>query len=208
MRPAQKRERSASSRSKSGSAVRAMAQGDLFDKADEMIDLDRRAVELDDAAEPRRRADSPAWTKSSAASIAGRSIISMPPGMMPAAMMSATQAPAASLESKAISSARAIPALRQNAHGDFGHDAEQPSEPAMSAEQIVARRRRDGAPPSRTISPVIRTNLDAQHIVGGEAVFQAMHAARILRHIAADRAGDLPGRIGRVIEARPPRPRG
>jgi hypothetical protein len=41
----------------------------------------------------------------------------------------------------------------------------------------------------------------AEHIVGGDAVFQAVNAARILRHIAADGAGDLRGRIGRVVEA-------
>ncbi len=40
-----------------------------------------------------------------------------------------------------------------------------------------------------------------QQIVGGQAVFQAMHATRILRHIAADAAGDLTGRVRRVIEA-------
>ena len=44
--------------------------------------------------------------------------------------------------------------------------------------------------------------LDAQHVVGGQAVFQAMHAAGIFRHIAADGAGDLAGGIRRVIEAR------
>src|SRR5665647_2331926 len=42
-------------------------------------------------------------------------------------------------------------------------------------------------------------DLAAEHVVGGRAVFQAMHAARILRHVAADGAGDLRGRIRRVI---------
>jgi hypothetical protein len=44
-------------------------------------------------------------------------------------------------------------------------------------------------------------HLDAEHIVGGEAVFEAMHAAGILRDIAADRAGDLGRWIGGVIKA-------
>ena len=44
-------------------------------------------------------------------------------------------------------------------------------------------------------------HLDAQQVVGGEAVFQAVHAAGILRHVAADRAGDLRAGVGRVIEA-------
>ncbi len=43
--------------------------------------------------------------------------------------------------------------------------------------------------------------LAAEHIVGGEAIFQAMHAAGILRDIAADRAGDLGGGIGGVVKA-------
>jgi hypothetical protein len=42
---------------------------------------------------------------------------------------------------------------------------------------------------------------DAEHVVGGQAVFEAVHAAGILRDVAADRAGDLRGRIGRVVEA-------
>jgi len=38
---------------------------------------------------------------------------------------------------------------------------------------------------------------------GGEPVFQAVHAAGILRHVAADGAGDLRGRVGRVVEPLP-----
>ena len=42
----------------------------------------------------------------------------------------------------------------------------------------------------------------AEQIVGGHAVFEAVHAAGILRHVAADGAGDLRGRIGRIIKPR------
>ena len=35
------------------------------------------------------------------------------------------------------------------------------------------------------------------------AVFQAMHTAGILRHVAADRTGDLAGGVGRVVETLP-----
>ena len=42
--------------------------------------------------------------------------------------------------------------------------------------------------------------LDAHQIMGCEAIFQAMNAAGIFRHIAADGAGDLARWIGRVIE--------
>jgi hypothetical protein len=41
----------------------------------------------------------------------------------------------------------------------------------------------------------------AQHVVHGEPVLQAMHAAGVLGHIAADGAGDLARRIGRVVQA-------
>ena len=41
----------------------------------------------------------------------------------------------------------------------------------------------------------------AQHVVHGQAVFEAVHAARIFGHVAADGAGDLRGRVGRVIQA-------
>ena len=42
--------------------------------------------------------------------------------------------------------------------------------------------------------------LEAEQIIGGDAVFQAVDAARILGHVAADGAGDLARWIGRVIE--------
>ena len=44
-------------------------------------------------------------------------------------------------------------------------------------------------------------DLAAEHIVRGQSVFEAVHPAGILRHIAADGAGDLRGRVGRVVEA-------
>ena len=43
-------------------------------------------------------------------------------------------------------------------------------------------------------------DFDAQKIVGGQAVFQAMHPTRIFCHIPANRTGDLAGRVRRVIE--------
>ena len=43
--------------------------------------------------------------------------------------------------------------------------------------------------------------LAAEHVVGGHAVFEAVHAAGVLGDVAADGAGDLRGRIGGVVEA-------
>ena len=44
-------------------------------------------------------------------------------------------------------------------------------------------------------------HLDAEQVVGGEPVLQAVHAAGVLRDVATDRAGDLRAGIGGVIEA-------
>ena len=44
-------------------------------------------------------------------------------------------------------------------------------------------------------------HFEAEHVVGGHAVFQAVHAARVFGDVAADGAGDLRGRVGRVVEA-------
>ncbi len=41
----------------------------------------------------------------------------------------------------------------------------------------------------------------AQHVVHGQSVLQAMHAAGILGDVAADGAGNLTARVGRVIQA-------
>ena len=44
--------------------------------------------------------------------------------------------------------------------------------------------------------------LAAEHVVGGDAVFEAMHPAGVFGNIAADGAGDLRRRIWCVVEAR------
>ncbi len=44
-------------------------------------------------------------------------------------------------------------------------------------------------------------DFETEKVVGREAVFEAMHAARVFGDIAADRAGDLARRVGRVIKA-------
>ena len=75
-----------------------------------------------------------------------------------------------------------------------------PSEPGDQAEEVVAGAVQVPAAEAHHLA-VDHHHLDAQDIVGGEAVFQAVHAARVLRDVAADRAGDLAGGIGRVIHA-------
>ncbi len=59
-------------------------------------------------------------------------------------------------------------------------------------------------PPSEPDDFSVREHhFDAQDIVGGHPVFEAMHAAGILGDIATDRARDLARRIWRIIEALP-----
>ena len=91
--------------------------------------------------------------------------------------------------------------LLQDPHRDLGDDAEQAFGAGDDAHQIVAGILRGLAADAQDLA-VHQHDLAAEHVVGGHAVFQAMHAAGIFRDIAADRAGDLRRRIGRVIDSR------
>ena len=44
-------------------------------------------------------------------------------------------------------------------------------------------------------------DLATQDVIGGHAVFQAVNPSGIFRHVAADRAGNLRGRVRRVIKS-------
>ncbi|MHC2750920.1 hypothetical protein ACVIWV_006374 [Bradyrhizobium diazoefficiens] len=90
--------------------------------------------------------------------------------------------------------------LLQDAHRDLGDDAEQTFGAGDDAHQVVAGVLAPLAADPQDLA-AHQHDLATQHVVGGHAVFEAVHAAGILRDIAADRAGDLRGRIGRVIEA-------
>ena len=119
---------------------------------------------------------------------------------MPAEMMSATHLPGILVGGKADEHGARRLGLLQDAHRDFGDDAEQAFRAGHDAQEIIALAvEMLAAEPDDLAGD--QHHLDAEHIVGGEAVFEAMHAAGILRDIAADGAGDLRGGIGRVIEA-------
>src|SRR3984885_13039516 len=131
--------------------------------------------------------------------MAGRSIISMPPGMMPAPMILATHSPPSSDAVKPISAARALCGFLRMRTVTSVTTPKSPSEPGEDAERVVpAGIVMLAAEPQNFAGH--QDQLAAEHIVGGHAVFEAMYAAGILRHIAADTAGDLRRRIGRVIE--------
>ena len=115
-------------------------------------------------------------------------------------MIAETQAPASSDDGKPTSTARAVSGALQDAHGDFGDHAEQAFRAGDQAEHVVALGVEMLAADADHLAGH-QHDFAAEHVVGGHAVFQAMHAAGIFRHVAADGAGDLRGRIGRVIKA-------
>jgi len=90
--------------------------------------------------------------------------------------------------------------LGQDPHGDFGDHTQQAFGADHNAEKIEPAGIE--MPPAQPHDlSVHQHQFDTQHIVGGQPVFEAVHPARILRDIAADRAGDLAGGVGRIIEA-------
>ena len=90
--------------------------------------------------------------------------------------------------------------LLQDADGDFGDDAEHALRADDEAEQIIAVGIEMRAAEPDDLAGH-QHHFDAEHIIGGEAIFEAMHAAGIFGDIAADRAGDLRGGVGGVIKA-------
>ncbi|CAM2144652.1 hypothetical protein PT2222_160115 [Paraburkholderia tropica] len=81
----------------------------------------------------------------------------------------------------------------------FGHDGEHAFAADHDCEQIEPRRVERERAKLHDLA-VHRDRAHAQHVMHGEAVLEAVHAARVFGNIAADRAGDLRRRIGRVIE--------
>src|SRR6516165_7698854 len=99
----------------------------------------------------------PACTNCSAAWIAGRSIISMPPGMMPAPMILATHSPASSDEANPTSTARAQSGFLRRRTVISVTTPSSPSEPVMMPRRSYPPASRC-LPPTRTTSPVISTS--------------------------------------------------
>ena len=75
-----------------------------------------------------------------------------------------------------------------------------PSEPMKTPEQVIAAGIEMLAAQPDHVA-VHQHDLAAEHVVRGQSVFEAVHPAGVLRHIAADGAGDLRGRVGRVVES-------
>ncbi len=136
---------------------------------------------------------------SSVAMMQGRSMNSIATGSTPALMMSATQAPATSLELKPISTGRAPSGLRRMRRVASVTTPSWPSDPQITPKQVKPARIQMRAA-DLDHGAVHRHHRHAQQVVGRHPVFQAMRPARIHRDIARDGAGKLRGRIGGVEE--------
>jgi len=90
--------------------------------------------------------------------------------------------------------------VRQELDGDLDNDAEHAFGTGHQREQIVARRVERLAAERNDLA-VRGQDLEADDVVDRETVFQAVHAAGVLGDVAADGAGDLRRRVGRVIQA-------
>ena len=82
-------------------------------------------------------------------------------------------------------------------HGHLGGDAERALAADERAEQVVARVLGRGAAEVHDLA-VRQHDLRAHHVVDGEAVLEAVRAAGVLGDVAADAADLLRARVGRV----------
>ena len=115
-------------------------------------------------------------------------------------MMCDAHSPASSDDGKPIENRARGFRLLQYPHRHFRDHAEKAFRAVDEAEQIVAgciemftAKAQDFAGDEH--------DLAAEHVIGGHAVFQAMHPAGIFRHVAANRARNLRGWIRRVIKS-------
>ena len=120
--------------------------------------------------------------------------------MSPAAMIAATASPAR----RDVVEARHDAARRLGARQQLDRHLEDHRQHALAAddrgEQVEARSvERVAAELDRLAGGGEAAHLE--HVVQRQAVLQAVHAARVLGDVAADGAGDLAARVGRVEQA-------
>ena len=147
-------------------------------------------------------------TAASAASIVRRSIISTAAGTMPSRddrghrfAGRVDRLEAGEQRHARLSGRRSIRTSR------LGDDRQRAFGADEHAEQIEPGRVERGAAEVHELA-VGQHRLDAEHVVDGEAVLQAVRAAGVLGDVAANRADDLARRVGRVVAAErrdPPR---
>ncbi|MNI40337.1 hypothetical protein D3C73_945560 [compost metagenome] len=89
--------------------------------------------------------------------------------------------------------------LGNQLHGHFGDHAQHAFGADEDRQQIQAWRIGRFGTQFNDVA-IDRDSPHAQHVVHGQAVLQAVHAAGIFSHIATDGTGDLAGRVRRVIQ--------
>ena len=89
--------------------------------------------------------------------------------------------------------------LGKNAHGDLGNDPQQPLGPGHDTKHIIIVGVEVLAAKSDDLA-IHQHHFDAEDVVCGKPVLQAMHAAGIFRNVAADRARDLARRIRGIVK--------
>ncbi len=82
---------------------------------------------------------------------------------------------------------------------DFGDNPEHAFGAGEQGQQVEARRVQRIAAQRHGLA-LDGEDLDFEQVVHGQAVFEAVHAACVFRHVTADGAGDLRGRVGGVIK--------
>ena len=90
--------------------------------------------------------------------------------------------------------------LGQQLDRDLGGHREQALRAGEQGEQIVTRRIEPIAADLQDLA-LDRHHAQLEHVVHGQPVLQAMHAAGVLGDVAADGASDLAGRVGGVVQA-------
>jgi hypothetical protein len=89
--------------------------------------------------------------------------------------------------------------LRRQFDRDLGDHREHAFRAVHQRQEVVAGRVRRARSDLERFAGG-RQRAHGEHVMHGQAVLQAMHAARVFGDVAAQRAGDLRRRIGRVIE--------
>ncbi len=89
--------------------------------------------------------------------------------------------------------------LLQNTNGDFRHHSKQTFRAGHQPQQIITFAIKMLAAKAQDFTSY-QHHFDAKHVIGGEPIFQAMHATSILRNISAYRAGNLRGWIRRIVK--------
>src|SRR5438477_10057516 len=126
------------------------------------------------------------------------SIISRAAGTIPLAITADTASPAVRSEVKSASSVRTARATGSSRTEMRVATPKLPSDPTNSP----TRSGPHGSPPAAQLhhAPVRQRHLEGEHVRGRYAVLEAVRAARVFGHVAADRAGGLTRRVGRILQ--------